>query len=222
MKALSVSKGDVISMETWAYYEAGSGFTPIIDETAFINALSSGFTQLISESVTALSTAFTEALGVVGLGGTGNDGIPAAYLNYLYFDKELNYISSGFEQVTSAASGSLEKLTVAPLTADQDGYIFVYVSNESNSLNYVHFDELKVSHQQAGILQYDDYYPFGLTFNSYTSGTENLYKYNGKEEQKETGWYDYGARMHDPWLGRFFTQDRLQRNIMKAIPTTMY
>lgn len=52
-----------------------------------------------------------------------------------------------------------------------------------------------------------DYYPFGGTFNSYTSGQENLYKFSGNEEQKETDWYDFGARMYDPWLGRFFSID---------------
>jgi RHS repeat-associated protein len=46
-----------------------------------------------------------------------------------------------------------------------------------------------------------------LTFNSYTSGTENLYKYNSFEEQKETGWYDYQARYYDPALGRFLQVD---------------
>jgi RHS repeat-associated protein len=34
-----------------------------------------------------------------------------------------------------------------------------------------------------------------------------LYKYNGKEEQKETGWYDYMARYYDPALGRFLQVD---------------
>lgn len=46
----------------------------------------------------------------------------------------------------------------------------------------------------------DSYLPFGGTFNSYTSGTENLYKFNGKEKQDETGWYDYGLRFYDPEL----------------------
>jgi len=54
-----------------------------------------------------------------------------------------------------------------------------------------------------------DYYPFGGSFNSYqrVAATPNRYLYNGKELQEETGWYDYGARMQDPWLGRWMAID---------------
>ncbi|HEY0654995.1 MAG TPA: RHS repeat-associated core domain-containing protein [Chryseosolibacter sp.] len=52
-----------------------------------------------------------------------------------------------------------------------------------------------------------DYYPFGLTFNSYSreNTTPQNRKFNGKEEQKTLGlsWLDYGARMYMPEIGRW-------------------
>ena len=52
------------------------------------------------------------------------------------------------------------------------------------------------------------YYPFGLEFGGmgpYGIGVVDQYKYNGKEysEALGLGWYFYGARMHDPAVGRF-------------------
>jgi len=56
-----------------------------------------------------------------------------------------------------------------------------------------------------------NYYPFGLTFNSYsrTASTANNFKYNGKELEAETGWYDYGARRYDRWRSGFVSIDPL-------------
>ncbi|WOK05304.1 RHS repeat-associated core domain-containing protein [Imperialibacter roseus] len=55
----------------------------------------------------------------------------------------------------------------------------------------------------------DDYYPFGLAFNSYQSGLKNDYLYNGKELQEDLdlNLYDYGARFYDPTIARFSTLD---------------
>jgi len=63
------------------------------------------------------------------------------------------------------------------------------------------------------VLQTDHYYPFGLRLGglSYSSGTENRYRYNGKEFHQEfnLGLYDYGARMYDPSIGRWNGVDPL-------------
>ncbi len=59
------------------------------------------------------------------------------------------------------------------------------------------------------VVQEDHYYPFGMTYQSYTTGTENPYKYNGKELNQEHNldWYDYGARFYDAQLGRWHRID---------------
>ncbi|MDW3195741.1 MAG: DUF6443 domain-containing protein [Cytophagales bacterium] len=82
-----------------------------------------------------------------------------------------------------------------------------------------HLGNVRVSVNESGsVVQRQDYYPFGLTFNSSAESPENLYKYNGKEEQKETGWYDYGARMHDPWLGRWMVVDPMSEELYHLSP----
>jgi RHS repeat-associated protein len=63
---------------------------------------------------------------------------------------------------------------------------------------------MKITHKSdLSVIQADDYFPFGGQYNSYTSGDKNNYLYNGKELQEEMEWYDFGARMQDPWLGRW-------------------
>ncbi len=46
------------------------------------------------------------------------------------------------------------------------------------------------------ILQTNDYFPFGRTFNGFTAtgSKDQQYKYNGKEFEDDEGEYDYGAR----------------------------
>ncbi|WP_289001069.1 RHS repeat-associated core domain-containing protein, partial [uncultured Roseivirga sp.] len=79
-----------------------------------------------------------------------------------------------------------------------------------------------VTHTKGPVLQEDHYYPFGLSISALSStaplSKPNNYLYNGKELQQETEWYDYGARMYDPQLGRFFTQDRFAEKYLDFSP----
>lgn len=82
------------------------------------------------------------------------------------------------------------------------------------------FDELTITHVQSPIIQENHYYPFGLTMQGIGKQGSNPFKYNGKEEQDELGlgWMDYGARMYDASLGRFFTQDRFAAKYYSLAP----
>ena len=84
------------------------------------------------------------------------------------------------------------------------------------------------SNGQPELMQVTDYYPFGMVMNQEnyfaSSVLSNKYLYNNKELQDDElagnslGWYDYGARMYDPELGRFHTQDRFAEKYLNFSP----
>ncbi|MGJ1235344.1 MULTISPECIES: RHS repeat-associated core domain-containing protein [Sphingobacterium] len=70
----------------------------------------------------------------------------------------------------------------------------------------------------AKVIQQNSYYPYGLAMYgdavnnlhlSYVSGEKSKYLYSGKElyDQGGLNWYDHGARMYDPALGRWSVTD---------------
>jgi RHS repeat-associated protein len=64
--------------------------------------------------------------------------------------------------------------------------------------------------EQARIISYEEYYPYGSTsFTATRSQTETpkRYRYADKERDDETGLTYYGARYWAPWLGRWISAD---------------
>ena len=74
-----------------------------------------------------------------------------------------------------------------------------------------HLGNVRVVHSpSSGLSQANDYYPFGLEIPVY-GVNDNQIKYNSKELQTDAklNWYDYGARFHDPVIGRWHAVDPL-------------
>jgi len=221
-KSLSVMPGDVINTEVYAKYLD-------TNQTNWSTAVNNLITSIANG--TAAAGTYVDGGAVGSTGGTVdpfasilNKGsetgtAPKAYLNYLIFDRNYNVLDGGFVRMTEAAKESgtdvpHEKLS-KQLIIKEAGYVYIYLSNDNAALGgssiEVYFDDLKIEHTKSPVIQSQEYYPFGLTFNSYSkeNSMPDLYQYNGKKMQHELGleWLDYGARMYMPDIGRWGVVD---------------
>ncbi len=158
------------------------------------------------------STPFTDFLAPQsGSGGT----MPKAYLNIVFFDEQFKFVEQNSEivQVSTKGSGqTITRITTSAKEAVKNGYVYVYVSNESNNL--VYFDNFQVTHERGPILEETHYYPFGLTMAGISSKAlngvaENKQKFNGIEQNNDfdLNMYDAFYRNLDPQIGRFWQID---------------
>jgi RHS repeat-associated protein len=227
-KSLRVLSGDAVYMEVFAKYTQPTGSPSVITAAVLGAAINSAFgIPSTGETATLYSGIQSNAAAAAGAIPAGAVQ-PKAYLVYLFFDDNYVYQRSGAIGISVDAFNVFEKLSRS-FTADRNGYLYIYVASESNvSAANVYFDEMYVVHQKntstLQVLQTTDYYPFGLAFNEYQAdrlkGTDtnpvtyeptlrNRHLFQGKELQKDLdlNWYDMGARMMDPALGRFLSID---------------
>ncbi|MEQ9413155.1 MAG: RHS repeat-associated core domain-containing protein, partial [Cyclobacteriaceae bacterium] len=229
---LRVYPGDTVEPSVYAYHENSSGYgTSSTSLAAMVTAVAGAFGGANGgggESQAIYDT-FNDALGVLGLGGNQGDDVPAAYLNYLFFD-ELNGFDTlyqhddhGWEPVPSSAyyNKTLVQFDSA-ITIDKPGYIYVYLSYENESNNWVYFDDLKVEYTKSKVVQSNNYYAFGLqTKDSWTrmDTKPNQYLYNaGSELNEATSNYEMMFRSYDPAIGRMSGVDPMVNSFASLTP----
>ena len=112
----------------------------------------------------------------------------------------------------NASSTTIKRILI------EGGYIEggVYYFNITDHLGNVRV----VANSSGTLVQSNHYYPFGMAFAEGVTTSNQPYKYNGKELDKENGinWYDYDARHMDPALGRFTTMDPLAEKHYNVSP----
>jgi len=101
------------------------------------------------------------------------------------------------------------------------GFLDIFVNNEAQTP--VYYDNFTVVMRGGNVSEVNAYYPSGLLIPEATTAIGylaefNAYKYNNKEWQKETKWLDYGARMMDPVVGRWWTPDPLAEKYYHISP----
>tara|TARA_A100000171_G_C2139495_1_gene153570 strand:+ start:5226 stop:6761 length:1536 start_codon:yes stop_codon:yes gene_type:complete len=213
-KLLEVNRDDVVDMEANAYHtgsytDNGSNLGSYV--ATLVGMITS--TAPIGNEGSIIQNSVNNNSSLIFVGANGDTNAPRAYLNYILFDQDFNYLDASFKQVGSATN-TYHSLTRSK-TIPEKGYIYVYVSNESNNSFDVYFDDLRITHTKGKVIQEDHYYPFGANISALSStaplSKPNQFKYNGKEidDEFDLNLYNYGKRQYDPVIGRWTGVDAL-------------
>lgn len=224
-KVLRVMAGDVIQVGVQSYYQTNTATNNVPDRlpseivNQVVNAILGSVTPIAnahSTLVQGVSSGFILNKDDLNNFVTENNQenlpstVPKAYLNYILFDDNFNMISGNAIRVSTP--GDVMALA-GQVNATKNGFLYVYVSNESP--NDVYFDNLVVKHTTGHLLQEDSYYPYGLQIRGLSSMAlnrlQNNYLFNGIEKISEFDLevYDAAARNMDPQLGRWWQVDPL-------------
>ncbi len=213
----TITKGDQLTFSARPYYYTQPTSVRKDITSILVNSLAGGLIKASTglDGTTGQIAAFVPTLQVPvtnilkGITFTGQQ--INAYIMYVVFDKNMNYISSDKQIVTLSSLSNCSQVLQLNYQATDDGYVQVMVVNEADQP--VWFDDISLQIQQSMVVQENHYDLFGLALAGIEKrGTpDDNRKYNGKELVSDLALNlnDYGARIYDPVLGRWNSIDPL-------------
>jgi RHS repeat-associated protein len=219
---LKVMSQDKLNLAVKAFYRpqgSAGGTANVLGDV--LTTLATGIVGTIGEvkgTVAALSNTSTSPIASAIQSFIDNNPTPSnkpkAYLHYVFLDDQFN-VQPNSGSIPVGEPDVLNNLAISNLIAPKNGFVYIYVSNETQNWD-VFFDNLQVVHDRGALLEETHYYPFGLTMVGISSKAaeklNNAIRFNGKElnEDLDLDWYEYGFRNnYDPQLGRFHSVDPL-------------
>jgi hypothetical protein len=162
--------------------------------TSIFNLPATGGTGLESSQARSAFTALYDGNVYIGDEAAYEDpAAPKAFLNYVLFDDQFNLVDFGFDQVDTGSdqNGVHDQLSLH-VKVQKKGYLYVFISNENPVMQNVYFDDLKIV-RHSYVETVSDYYPFGLTFNSFSRKSSVTQDHNSTEKKNRmnltlSGW----------------------------------
>ncbi|TDW99184.1 DUF6443 domain-containing protein [Dinghuibacter silviterrae] len=223
---LKVMAQDTIGATVYGWYQGAtqpppSGETPLAND--LLSSLTSDVVAQGGERLIAAASPVSAALvpALASFFNTDqapdyNAAQPKAFLNWVLFDDQMNFVSGGVVQVPSI-TGTMSKqaLQASIPVVSKNGYIYIYVSNES--AQDVFFDNLNVQYRRGPVTEEEHYYPFGLTMSGISDHSLNFGDPQNKylfvkqllDDDLGLNWYQFKYRNQDPQIGRFLQIDPL-------------
>ena len=221
-KSLSVMQGDVVNAKVYAKYVDPIQENQTVELKDFLLSIASGGSAPTGTIVDggAAGSIGNSVLPISPINHNSETSTsPKAYLNYIVFNKDMSSVlDQGFQRITTNSreygqNGAHDSLMIS-IKIKETGYVYLYLSNENETPVEVYFDDFNVEHTKSPVVQADEYYPFGLTFNSYSkeNSLRNRYLYNNGAERLDELDLNIDAtryRIYDAAIDRWWQVDPL-------------
>ena len=216
--------------ELWRYNQASAryeGYVPGEGRTDFSDIHAGrGYIVLVDAAATLLVSG-TKSTGSVDV-ETGWNFIPGFVELPTSVDLALTDIAGSFEQVwdydAAGSSWRRHQPGLPPFLNNLDAVRpgsacwikmaepgQISFQNKDDAIRFYHSDHLGssnvVTDMKGAVVERSEFYPFGAVRHEQRRGFESVYKFTGKEKDRETGLNYFEARYYLPYVGKFISVD---------------